>query len=160
MSKTVKRSTLLVLSVLFATGLMTAIPDYAERYWEEEVSLGMSRLTLMEIHGFFAMAALFLFGVIYNSHVVRRIKRPKKRRSGLGMVIGMAILPLTGGLLYYAGNETVRSWSSWLHTGFGVLVFGMAIWHFRKKVDADGHWHLRRNHRGKLKVSHTEAADD
>ncbi|MCB1043802.1 MAG: hypothetical protein KDC35_12730 [Acidobacteria bacterium] len=123
--------------ILTMTGLWAVLPDWFENTWALTVDWGPGRLTMMEIHGFFAMAALFLFGVVFNSHVSRRYKQRKKRRSGISMLTCMVLMAITGGLLYYAGHPTVRSLSSWLHTVLGCLMGGLAIWHGRRSRLSD-----------------------
>lgn len=86
----------------------------------------------LRLHGALAMIALVLLGTLFQRHVVNAWQRGRNRGSGGAMAALMALLTLTGYLLYYAGSPTLREWTSWLHWGTGLalpllLVLHMAL---------------------------------
>lgn len=128
-----KRMLLWVLSGLVCTGLLYAVPQGISALIGHEVAIPFGRLALMQVHGALAMLCLVLFGVLWDSHIVKKVKYPKKRRSGIFMALFMGILAITGYLLYYAGDDGVRNVSSVVHTGVGLVFFGVFCWHYSRK---------------------------
>jgi hypothetical protein len=55
-----------------------------------------------------------------------------KRQRNIGILLTalVAVLILTGYLLYYAGGDVLRSWSSILHWGLGLATPLIFIWHY------------------------------
>lgn len=80
----------------------------------------------LKVHGAFAFAGLFMFGLIWGAHVVNGWSTGRRRWSG-GAVIGLVlVLTLTGYLLYYAGDDGIRgavSLTHWLVGLGGLAVF-------------------------------------
>jgi hypothetical protein len=104
-----------VLAMLFFTGAVWA-------YWNDLVSspsdFDMSaKAWAMKIHGAAAMAILVLIGMLLTGHV--RFTRRARRNRGNGSVFlgAFGILTVTGYGLYYAGTESLRAWTSWIHLG-------------------------------------------
>lgn len=133
MSNSFKRSFVIVFTVLLLTGLLYAVPYYYNEITAGEWPIWPNRSFLMQIHGAVAMLALIQFGILLNHHVLPYISRPKKRRSGVSLVVFMATLTITGYLLYYSGSLGVQNVSRILHTLVGVLFFGIFAWHYAKK---------------------------
>ncbi|HEX9397253.1 MAG TPA: hypothetical protein VF943_11010 [Burkholderiales bacterium] len=84
---------------------------------------------LGRVHGAFAMLALAAFGSALAIHVPTGWSASARRASGLVLVVATILLAATGYLLYYAGSETLRDWSTWLHLGAGVAVCAAFGWH-------------------------------
>ena len=70
---------------------------------------------LLKLHGVLAMFAVWGFGVLWTFHIRRAWRLRRHRGTGATMFAVMLVLALTGLLLYYAGDETLRSWSSAVH---------------------------------------------
>jgi len=87
--------------------------------------------TVMEIHGAFAMAALMLLGSLVSTHVARAWRARLNLASGISAGAASALLVLTGYLLYYAGNDSVRAASSVMHMVLGALGPLVLVWHVR-----------------------------
>ncbi|HEY4639242.1 MAG TPA: hypothetical protein VIG87_04920 [Candidatus Udaeobacter sp.] len=76
----------------------------------------------MKIHGAAAMAILVLLGMLLSGHV-RFAWRARRNRANGSLFLGaFGILTITGYGLYYAGGETLRAWTSWIHLGVGLAL--------------------------------------
>ena len=74
----------------------------------------------LKLHGAFAFAAIWLFGLVWGVHI--RVAWPSSRRRLSGGVLAAVLvwLVLSGYLLYYLGDDTVRSVVSVLHWAIGL----------------------------------------
>lgn len=86
---------------------------------------------ILNSHGAFAIIFTFLFGLIYGVHIKRTWPMQKRRVSGLSLVSLLCIITVTGFLLYYAGNETLRVLSSYIHWVLGLSVPIVLVRHIR-----------------------------
>lgn len=109
-----------VLALLFSSGV-------AWSYWNYVTgSPGDFEMTAkawtMKIHGAAAMAILVLVGMLLSGHV-RFAWRARRNRANGSLFLGaFGILTITGYGLYYAGGETLRAWTSWIHLGVGLAL--------------------------------------
>ena len=76
----------------------------------------------MKIHGAAAMAVLVLMGMLLSGHVKFAWRARRNRANGSVFLSVFAVLTVTGYVLYYAGGEMLRDWTSWIH-----LVVGLAL---------------------------------
>lgn len=77
---------------------------------------------LMRLHGAAMMVMLFLIGRLSATHVMRGWRLPATRkRGGLGLLIGMALLTLTGYSLYYLVPDDWRDVVGWVHASIGLI---------------------------------------
>lgn len=76
---------------------------------------------LMKIHGAAAMLSLVLLGSVLFQHIGAGWRLARNRSSGITILALAALLAVTGYLLYYAGDERIRSFSSLLHLAIGVI---------------------------------------
>jgi len=74
----------------------------------------------LKLHGAFGFAAVWIFGLLWGVHVSRAWPDLRRRWSGGVMTGVFCWLILSGYLLYYTGNEDVRSIMSVLHWGIGL----------------------------------------
>ena len=85
----------------------------------------------MRIHGAAAMAILVLVGMLLAGHV-RFAWRARRNRGNGSLFLGcFGILTVTGYGLYYAGGESLRAWTSWIHLAVGLalpLLLVLHIW--------------------------------
>jgi hypothetical protein len=78
----------------------------------------------LKLHGAFAFAALWTMGLLWAAHIVNGWSVGRRRWSGAGLLGLLLFLTLTGYLLYYAGDDTLRAAVSRMHwiAGLGVLI--------------------------------------
>jgi hypothetical protein len=86
---------------------------------------------LMKVHGGAAMLALVLLGALLASHVPTGWKDARYQKTGIGILAAAAWLIISGHVLYYSGDETVRQAASYGHLGIGLalpLLLGFHVW--------------------------------
>lgn len=76
----------------------------------------------LEVHGGAAMAILFLAGIVVALHLPRGWRERKNRSSGIVVASLLALLTVTGFLLYYAGDDRLRETASLVHWWVGLAV--------------------------------------
>src|SRR5205814_7393508 len=82
----------------------------------------LSEPLLMKVHGAAAVVALIVIGGLLALHVPGGWAERRSRPSGSTMLAVCGLLILTGYLLYYAGNETAREVSSYVHLTLGLAL--------------------------------------
>lgn len=73
-------------------------------------------------HGAFAFASLWMFGLLWGAHIVKRWKAKRHRLSGGLMFVALAALMVSGYLLYYVGDD---GWRALI--GKGHWIIGLAL---------------------------------
>ena len=103
----------------------------------------------LKVHGAFAFAAIWIFGILWGTHVTKAWPGMRRRWSG-GILVGTFLwLVLSAYLLYYVGSESARSVVSILHWGIGLaspICFGFHRLRFRTRQRAPRDHPL--NHQG------------
>lgn len=84
---------------------------------------------VLKLHGAAAFAALWVFGLLWAAHIVNGWTAGRRRWSGAAVFAAMMVLILTGWLLYYGGDETVRGAASLVHWGLGLGGAALFAWH-------------------------------
>jgi hypothetical protein len=83
----------------------------------------------LRLHGAFAFAAIWVFGLLWGLHVAPGWTGTKRRRSG-GVLVGLfSWLTLSGCLLYYVGSDRLRGLTSLLHWSLGLLIPALFLVH-------------------------------
>ncbi|HLH36916.1 MAG TPA: hypothetical protein VKX41_19750 [Alloacidobacterium sp.] len=83
----------------------------------------------LKLHGAFAFAAMWLFGLLWGVHISKAWPHKRRRWSG-GVTAGLLIwLTLSGYLLYYIGDERIRPVVSLLHWVVGLGLPLAFLWH-------------------------------
>ena len=103
-------------AVLLLTGIYWAVLHYGG------LPPYLSEAFLMKVHGAAAMALLVAIGSVLPAHVPTGWATKHSRTSGTMILAGCGLLTLTGYVLYYAGNETVREAASYVHLALGLVV--------------------------------------
>jgi hypothetical protein len=80
-------------------------------------------------HGAFAFASLWLFGVLWSVHVPAGWRSTRRRWSGSVMFGVVALLILSGYLLYYLGNADMISVVAALHWAVGLACPALLLLH-------------------------------
>lgn len=83
----------------------------------------------LKLHGGFAMAALWLLGLLWGVHVINGWRMRRGRLTGALLLGLLAPLIATGWLLYYLGDEDWRGWASLVHWAIGLGVLPFFLWH-------------------------------
>jgi hypothetical protein len=72
---------------------------------------------------------LWVFGLLWGVHMVNAWQARRRRWSG-GALFGLgAVLIATGWLLYYAGDDGLRSVASFGHWGLGLAAPALFLFH-------------------------------
>ena len=116
-----------VLALLFLSGVAWAYWNYLPASpGDFEMS---AKAWAMKIHGAAAMAILVLVGMLLTGHV-RFAWRARRNRGNGSLFLGVfGVLTITGYGLYYAGAETLRAWTSWVHLAVGLALPSLLILH-------------------------------
>jgi hypothetical protein len=117
--------------LLFATGAGWLVAHYAIRS-SELIAEGLphpSESWLMRLHGAATLGFLIVFGALLPEHVLYGWRHRLNRWSGVSVIVGVALLTLSGYGLYYASSDWVRQWISLLHWSIGLLATALLIWH-------------------------------
>jgi hypothetical protein len=85
---------------------------------------------MMKIHGAFLIAALLGIGGLFLVHIVKGWDHRHQRVAGIALSAVLGVLVISGYLLYYAGDETVRPWISLLHWCIGLALPVVFLWHY------------------------------
>ena len=87
----------------------------------------------LKAHGLTAFAAIWLAGVLWASHIVPAWHRRKRPASGLTLAILLAVLIVSGYLLYYVGEDTIRSRVAVTHWALGLALPVSLVVHVLQK---------------------------
>ncbi len=84
---------------------------------------------MLKIHGAAAMAGLIIYGSLLPIHIRRAWAIRRNIYLGIGLIVIMLLLTITGYLLYYAGGEETRPVISLVHWVIGIVVPALLTWH-------------------------------
>lgn len=83
----------------------------------------------LRLHGLFAFASLWIFGLLWGVHISKLWPGKRKKWSG-GLLTGFCILLIvTGYLLYYVGDDRLRPSVSKIHWISGLICPALFVWH-------------------------------
>jgi hypothetical protein len=77
------------------------------------------------------MMGLFAFGVIASRHIGRGWAMRERTFSGVSTTVLFSLLVLSGFALAYLVPEQWHPQLGWLHSGLGVIAFGLGAVHRR-----------------------------
>jgi cation transport ATPase len=109
-----------VLALLFLSGVVWIYWNYLAASPDDFNA--SAKAWVMKIHGAAAMAVLVLIGMLLSAHVRFAWRARRNRANGSLFLSAFAVLTATGYGLYYAGGETLRVWTSWIHLGIGLIL--------------------------------------
>lgn len=91
---------------------------------------------MLRAHGAAAMTALIAFGSVLAIHIPSAWKLERNLFSGISMLTAVALLAVTGWLLYYAPGDSARAWASYSHMAVGFAGPLVLLWHlaYRKRL--------------------------
>lgn len=90
----------------------------------------------LRLHGLVLIPALLGFGGLFIVHMPKGWKDESQRVAGVTLTSLVAVLILTGYMLYYVGGEWLRDWTSLIHWALGLGVPGIFIWHYLGRKNA------------------------
>jgi hypothetical protein len=76
----------------------------------------------LKLHGAFAFAAIWIFGLLWGVHIVAGWYTGRRRGTGGLLAAVLGWLVVSGYLLYYLGDETLRPLVSLLHWSIGLAL--------------------------------------
>jgi multisubunit Na+/H+ antiporter MnhB subunit len=116
--------------LLFASGVLWLALHFI---WAPSDEFGVGRSPLeawcLRIHGLATMLMLAAVGALVPIHIGRAWELRRNRLSGGAMVGAFVTLALTGYMLYYAGDETLRPYISAIHWAVGLVGLPALVWH-------------------------------
>lgn len=104
-------------------------------YFETPDEFGVARHpwepTLLWIHGVLSIALAYVFGWIMARHASEAWRQHKRRISGGLLTVVLAVLSISGFLLFFVTSDALQLQSARVHEVIGVLVTLFAIEHWR-----------------------------
>lgn len=99
---------------------------------EGEFGLEMNPLEpwMMKLHGLILIPALLAIGGMFVAHIPKGWDHRAQRLVGIALCAVLGVLIGSGYLLYYAGGEALREWSSLVHWGLGLALPAIFLWHY------------------------------
>lgn len=125
----------LTTAILLASGVLWLIVRYGFRQGGADDLPHPAEPWILRVHGFAMMAGLFVYGSLLRAHMVNAWRLKRNRSMGVLIAVVLALLALTGYLLYYVGSETTRPVISTAHWVVGLAIGGMLplhIWQGRR----------------------------
>lgn len=98
---------------------------------------------MMKVHGFVMIPALLAIGGMLVAHIPKGWNHTRQRVAGITLCAVLAVLVVSGYMLYYVGDEALREWSSLMHWTIGLGLPGVFLWHYINGLrDRRGHRNL------------------
>lgn len=96
-------------------------------YLKREMGLALGDIdarTFLVTHGCTAALVLMAFGAVLPAHIRAAWNVKRNRSSGVAMILNLALLALSGLLLYY-GSEEIHDTVLWTHWITGFIIFAV-----------------------------------
>jgi hypothetical protein len=108
--------------LLVLTGAVWLWAEYLYQPADESLESYEIKHYAMLVHAAFGLAFVFAAGTLLQTHMQMAWQQRRNRASGAVMAAFALLLVLSGYGLWYAGGETLRPLSEWVHwiTGFGL----------------------------------------
>jgi hypothetical protein len=122
------------MALLYFSGAVVWILD---RWFKVDNGMGLEpeahQLTVLHFHSIIGLWFIFLFGYVFHAHVLIGWRRKKKLKSGVFLVIAIAVLILTVPGLFYLTDEGWKSNVSLIHTYLGLSLIAPFFTHWAAK---------------------------
>ncbi len=83
----------------------------------------------LKLHGAFAFASVWLFGLLWAAHILGGWSSHRRRWSGGVLFALFGVLIASGYLLYYVGDDSLRTTISLAHWIIGLAAPAPFLWH-------------------------------
>ncbi|MEO6717546.1 MAG: hypothetical protein ABIM50_09930 [Novosphingobium sp.] len=91
---------------------------------------------MMKLHGLVLIPALLGIGGMFVAHIPKGWTHQHQRIAGIALCAFLGLLIISGYMLYYAGAEEVRNWTSIVHWSLGLALPAIFIWHYQNGLRA------------------------
>lgn len=118
-----------ILAALYSTGAAWIVLRYGVREEGLDSVWSVARAWMLRLHGAAAMLTLIALGSLLAIHVPSAWRARTNLSSGIAMLAILAVLTLTGWLLYYASGEALREAASYAHMAIGSVTPALLLWH-------------------------------
>ena len=91
---------------------------------------------LLRVHGLAMLVGLFVYGSLLRTHMINAWQMQRNRTTGVLLAVVLALLTLTGYLLYYGSGESSRPVISIAHWVVGLaigVVLPVHVWQGRRE---------------------------
>ena len=85
---------------------------------------------MMKAHGLFLIPALLTIGGMFVAHIPKGWTHQRQRIAGIALCAVLAVLIMSGYMLYYVGDEDLRNWTSVAHWAIGLILPVVFLWHY------------------------------
>lgn len=102
---------------------------------------------LMTLHGLFSYGFLLVAGALIPVHIRIGWLGHRSRRNGVGLIIVLLALTLSGVAMYYLGGDDARRWTALLHWLVGIIVTFVLAFHVWRGRSTRPAPRIRRRHR-------------
>lgn len=85
---------------------------------------------MMKAHGLVLIPALLGIGGMFVVHIPKGWDYRHQRIAGIALCAVLAVLVITGYMLYYAGDEDLRALASLAHWCIGLALPVIFLWHY------------------------------
>lgn len=83
----------------------------------------------LRLHGAAMMVFLVVFGTLLPGHVTLGWRLQRFHRSGMTLIVAVALLAVTGWCLYYVGDDGANAWLGVLHWSLGLAAAAALVFH-------------------------------
>lgn len=88
---------------------------------------------LLRLHGLALIPALLGFGGLFVIHVPKGWRSKNQRNTGVALLAIIGVLILSGYLLYYVGDDSLRNWTSVTHWVIGLAMPAVFMGHYLQR---------------------------
>jgi hypothetical protein len=85
---------------------------------------------MMKIHGMVLIPVLLGIGGMFVAHIPKGWTHVPQRVAGVSLCGSLSALIASGYMLYYVGDEELRSWTSLAHWSIGLGLPAVFVWHY------------------------------
>jgi hypothetical protein len=132
MSHALRCSVFGTFAVLWASGALWLVLHHG---FAQQTAFGPAQnpweAPVLRIHGWIAVAGVFLLGWLGGGHILERWGRPGHRMSGYALSAAAAVLVLTGYALYYT-TDSFHDGAAVAHEVLGAAAIVLALGHWQR----------------------------